>query len=141
MREWAGNTADRILSLKATRVLEIGCGTGLLVTRLAAHHGVLLRNRCLCCRSPQSGESVETGSALRHVTVQQRTADDFDGFEAGQFDAVILNSVVQYFPSASYLVRVLEGAAQRSINGRGTIFVGDVRNLLLLRAIACFHRN
>jgi acyl carrier protein len=46
----------------------------------------------------------------------------------------VLNSVIQYFPSVEYLVRVLEGAAQRLAPG-GQIFIGDVRSLALLPAL------
>src|SRR5207237_516123 len=35
MREWVDNTVQRILSLKPNRILELGCGTGLLMFRLA----------------------------------------------------------------------------------------------------------
>ncbi len=35
MREWVERTVERILSLRPRRVLEIGCGTGLLLFRIA----------------------------------------------------------------------------------------------------------
>ncbi|MBE9059360.1 class I SAM-dependent methyltransferase, partial [Sphaerospermopsis sp. LEGE 08334] len=35
MREWVENTVGRILSLSPQRVLEIGCGSGLLLSRIA----------------------------------------------------------------------------------------------------------
>jgi acyl carrier protein len=59
-------------------------------------------------------------------------ATDFEGVEAEAFDAVILNSVVQYFPSIEYLVCVLEGAVKALATG-GFIFIGDVRSLPLLQ--------
>jgi acyl-CoA synthetase (AMP-forming)/AMP-acid ligase II len=37
MREWVNSTVDRILSLAPSRVLEIGCGTGLLLLQIAPH--------------------------------------------------------------------------------------------------------
>ena len=46
---------------------------------------------------------------------------------------MILNSVVQYFPSMEYLFAVLEGATKAVATG-GAIFLGDVRSLPLLRA-------
>jgi acyl carrier protein len=67
----------------------------------------------------------------------ERRADDFRDIEAGSFDGVILNSVVQYFPSVVYLLRVLEGAIRATRSG-GFIFVGDVRSLPLLEA---FHTS
>ncbi|HLP59479.1 MAG TPA: condensation domain-containing protein, partial [Candidatus Deferrimicrobium sp.] len=50
---------------------------------------------------------------------------------------VILNSVIQYFPSAGYLVDVLEKAAAK-IKPGGHIFIGDVRSLPLLKT---FHAS
>src|SRR5204863_211537 len=35
MREWVERTVERVRSLGARRVLEVGCGTGLLTHRLA----------------------------------------------------------------------------------------------------------
>ena len=40
------------------------------------------------------------------------------------FDTVIINSVVQYFPSLEYLTKVLDGAIKATKPG-GAIFVGD----------------
>ena len=37
MREWVERTVERILALRPRRVLEIGCGTGLLLFRVAPH--------------------------------------------------------------------------------------------------------
>ncbi len=37
MSEWLGHTIDRISALGAQRLLEVGCGTGLLLFRLAPH--------------------------------------------------------------------------------------------------------
>ena len=37
MREWVDDAVERILSLAPKRALEIGCGTGLLLSRLAQY--------------------------------------------------------------------------------------------------------
>ena len=52
-------------------------------------------------------------------------------------DLVILNSIVQYFPSTDYLLQALEQAVRVTKKG-GHIFVGDVRNLALQEA---FHAS
>jgi len=123
-------TVERIRSLGGGRVLEIGCGTGLLLLRLAGEceryvgsdfsAGVLAELEREC-----------RARGLRSVELWHRTADDFSDIEAGSFDLVVLNSVVQYFPGMDYLVRVLEGA-MRALRPGGRLFVGDVRSLPLL---------
>ncbi|WP_459758658.1 hypothetical protein, partial [Mycobacterium riyadhense] len=58
-----------------------------------------------------------------------------DGLPEGHFDVVVLNSVVQYFPSAGYLLDVLDSALGLLAPG-GAIFLGDVRNLTLLETFS-----
>lgn len=139
MREWLEHTVAPILALRPRRVLELGCGTGLLLFQIAPtceqYWGTDL--------SPEVLDTLRTQVArqgLSQVTLFQRQADDFSGplsEQRGYFDAVILNSVIQYFPSIDYLLRVIEGAAQMLAPG-GFIFLGDVRNLPLLEA---FHTS
>jgi len=71
------------------------------------------------------------------VVLLERRADDFRDIAPNSFDTVILNSVVQYFPSVVYLLRVLEDAVRATRSG-GFVFVGDVRSLPLLEA---FHTS
>ncbi len=135
MREWLDQTVDRILALHPQRVLEIGCGTGLLLFRIAPHcaryHGTDLSKRALDgLRQQLSG----TQNELQNITLTEQTADDFTGIDPETFDTVILNSVVQYFPTVDYFVRVLEGAL-KCLKPGGSIFLGDLRNLPLLRAL------
>jgi len=138
MREWVDHTVERILSVHPGRVLEIGCGTGLLLLRIApqceSYHGTDLSQSALDYLR-QSLPAV--GSTLENVSLSQRTADDFEGLAAGAFDTVIMNSVVQYFPGIDYLVRVIAGAANLVRSG-GAIFLGDLRSLPLLEA---FHTS
>lgn len=136
MREWVDCTTESILVLRPQNVLEIGCGTGLLLFRIASqckkYVGVDFSEKALnYVRSRlQNGE-------LQHVTLMQKAADDLREIPVQSVDTVILNSVAQYFPDVEYLVRVLEGAAKAVAPG-GRIFVGDVRSLPLLEA---FHAS
>jgi amino acid adenylation domain-containing protein len=132
MREWVDHTVERIRSLGPRRVLEIGCGTGLLLYRIAPHCEAYLGTDI----SRTALEELARGvGRLPQVSLAQRSAEDFTGVEPGSFDTVIINSVAQYFPSVEYLVKVLEGAV-RALRPGGRIFLGDPRNLLLLETFA-----
>ncbi|WP_394831350.1 amino acid adenylation domain-containing protein [Pendulispora rubella] len=124
MREWVERTVERILETKPRRVLEIGCGTGLLLLRIAPHcehfAGTDASAQALHYLRPHV-------AGLSNVTLEHRAAERFEGMQAGSFDTVVLNSVVQYFPSADYLSRVLEGCIDLVQDG-GTIFLGDIRD-------------
>ncbi|HEX8559852.1 MAG TPA: amino acid adenylation domain-containing protein [Pyrinomonadaceae bacterium] len=138
MREWVDDAVERVLSRRPRRVLEIGCGTGLLLFRIAPHCARYVGTDFSPAALKHVREQLERpGRALPQVTLSERHADDFGGLEAASFDAVIINSVAQYFPSVDYLARVLRGAVERVAPG-GFVFVGDVRSLPLLGA---FHSS
>ncbi|HKI01750.1 MAG TPA: amino acid adenylation domain-containing protein [Thermoanaerobaculia bacterium] len=128
------DSVERILALRPANLLEIGCGTGLLLNRIAPHcasylatdlSGEVLRD--------VSQRAAEAG--LGNVTFLERAADDFAGIPPASFDVVVLNEVVQYFPSVDYLVKVVEGALA-AVRPGGVLFVGGVRSLPLLELFA-----
>ncbi|ETX03410.1 MAG: hypothetical protein ETSY1_00170, partial [Candidatus Entotheonella factor] len=133
MQEWVDGTVAEIRALRPRRVLEIGCGTGLLLSRLAPDCEIYRGTDYAWEALRHVQHMTEVVDDLAHVTLSHRMADDFRDIEDGTFDVVVLNSVVQYFPSIDYLLRVLEGAV-RALRPGGYIYLGDVRNLTLLDA-------
>jgi amino acid adenylation domain-containing protein len=126
MHEQVSKTVQRILALRPDRVLEIGCGTGLLLFRLAPQCSHYLGTDF----SPTAlgylrGRLSDADPAVR---LSNRSADDFSGIEPASFDTVVLNSVIQHFPSLEYLMRVLAGAVT-TVRPGGAVFIGDVRSL------------
>ncbi len=137
MRSWVEQTVARILTLKPQHVLEIGCGTGMLLARVAPHCtgyvGIDFSPTALDhIRSMQ-----QSMVGLAHISLLKREADQTADFAAQSFDTVAINSVVQHFPDVEYLLRVLRGAL-RLVKPGGHILVGDVMNLTLLET---FHTS
>ena len=136
MREWQQATVHRIMAGKPRNVLEIGCGTGLLLYPLAGqidrYHGLDISAKVVA-RLNASFDVL----GISNATVQQGRADALDSLNlAGSVDTVIINSVTQYFPHLDYLTDVLEQAIARVDSGQ--IYIGDVRDLRLLQR---FHRD
>ncbi len=139
VKDWMDQTVERILALKPSRVLEIGCGgSGLMLLRLAPE--------CIeYCATDVSENAIRVikeqlsamNLSLPQLSFVQRAADRFEGVTSNSFTAVLVVSVIQYFPSIEYLYKVLEHAVS-AVEPGGFIFVGDVRNYRLLRA---FHTS
>ncbi|MBW8312738.1 MAG: amino acid adenylation domain-containing protein, partial [Rhizobium sp.] len=129
MRAWRDDTLDRIRTLGARRILEIGCGSGLLLFPLAPNVESYVG-------TDLSAETIErlkkkvVARGLTQVALHQREATDFSGL-GSDFDLVIINSVAQYFPSVDYLEEVLRSAMD-AITPWGSIFLGDLRHFGLL---------
>jgi amino acid adenylation domain-containing protein len=132
MHEWLDHTVEQIRDLNPKRILEIGCGTGLLLLRLAPscerYMGADISTSALAAL-----KRIVEEKKLEHVTLLHQAADDFANIPRASFDLVVINSVVQYFPSLKYLLAVLDGALNAIADG-GYILVGDLRNLELLEA-------
>ena len=136
MLEYVETTVEEILSLGPAEVWEVGCGTGMLLLRIAPackrYVGVDFSARSLESLRKQMEER---GGDWPQVTLIEQTADSAAGFEENSFDTVIINSVVQYFPDVEYLQKVVHEAV-RAVKPGGAIFIGDVRSLPLLEAFA-----
>ncbi len=137
MREWLDTAIGRIKVLNPKRVLEIGCGTGMLLFRLIdkceSYMGTDISTKIL-----EYVAKVAKNKEVHHkLTLLNKSAHDFKEITGNKFDTVIINSVAQYFSNTEYFVNVLKNAI-RCIEGEGALFLGDIRNFSLLRA---FHTS
>ena len=138
MGEWLEEALDDVRRLDPKRVLEIGCGTGMILFGLAdrcAEYWATDFSRGALAYIERQMEGA--GLERSRIHLLQHNADNFDGISDEKFDCVILNSVVQYFPDVEYLVRVLEGA-EKTVGDGGFIFLGDIRSFPLQEA---FHTS
>ncbi|RSS37559.1 amino acid adenylation domain-containing protein, partial [Streptomyces sp. WAC07061] len=136
MRQWRASAVERIRALRPRRVLEIGVGTGLILAHVApeceAYWGTDISPVVVATLREQVGREA---SLAGRVELRTQPAHDLTGLPEGYFDTVVLNSVVQYFPSGTYLAEVLEGVSRLLAPG-GSVFIGDVRHRRLHRGFA-----
>ncbi len=127
MEQWVNATVASIRKLNTKRVWEVGCGTGLLLFRVAptvqSYHGTDFSASAISYIEKHLSEQ-----SLSQVTLEKRVADDYTGTLPKCSDLIILNSVIQYFPDQEYLLRVIEGAIDSVADG-GSVFIGDIRDL------------
>ena len=133
MEEWRDKTVEQILELAPKRVWEIGCGTGMLLFKIAPHCQTFIGTDFSTKALQYVQENLTSQNLEKKVTLKQSPANQFEGIVPQSYDLVILNSVIQYFPSVDYLLAVLDGVIN-SIETGGKILIGDVRNFKLLEA-------
>jgi amino acid adenylation domain-containing protein len=132
MQEWLSRTLERIEALSPRRVLEIGCGVGLLLEHLAPTCKLYRGTDISRTAIDRLHRWLSTQTGFQSVQLEQGSALQLSGLQLGSIDTVIANSVIQYFPSVEYLRAVLERAVDCTSRG-GHVFVGDVRHLGLLK--------
>ena len=113
----------RELAGPGSRVLEIGCGSGLVMRSLAPEVGeyVGVDPSALA----QEANRVWAAAAPAHVHLETGFADDAATMGSGPFDLVILASTVQFFPGPSYLRDVLERVVGSCAPG-GRVLLADL---------------
>jgi SAM-dependent methyltransferase len=137
MNEWLDDTINTITTMLNNRkpgsVLEIGSGTGMILFNL----GDGLQSYVGLDPSRKAvefvAEAAKTMPAIAgKIRLHKATAVDVGRLEQPvAADLVVLNSVVQYFPSQEYLFKVIEELL--IVAGVQTIFFGDIRSYALHR--------
>lgn len=138
IKQFQEQTVRRILDLRPRRVMEIGCGAGQLLFRIAPECEYYFATDFVALAIDKLREKIfAAGKGFSHVAMEQRAADNCEGIADGAFDTVIINSVIQYFPDVQYLLRVIRNVL-RIVKPGGCIYIGDVKSFSLLEA---FHAD
>lgn len=128
MEVWVDTTVNRILELKPQKILEIGCGTGLLVSKIAPHvqnyTGTDISGTGLDYIKKHIQPNLPKPKALK---LFKQEANNFEIVDQQSYDLIIINSVVQYFGNYFYFMEVIRNAVSLLADG-GTLFLGDLRN-------------
>ncbi len=137
LEESVDGLVNRMTTLRKESVLEIGFGTGLILYRLAPMAGRYVATEISERAFDRARRGMAAaGNRFGNVELVRREAADFSGWGNGTFDLVVLNSVIQYFPSVDYLLKMLREAV-RVIRPGGHIVLGDVRDITLAPVFHC----
>lgn len=132
MDDWLEGILERLRPLKQNKILEIGCGSGMLLsglsTNFATYVGTDFSERSIAQLRGNFAGLVPDG---RNVSFVCAEAKDFSNVPPHRYDLILINSVVQYFPSLEYLTEVIEKSLS-VLSDDGVIFIGDVRDYRLL---------
>nr|APD71797.1 non-ribosomal peptide synthetase 8 [Streptomyces sp.] len=132
MAEWRDAAVEQITNWSPRRVMEIGVGTGLLMSQTLGQVEEYWGTDMSAAVIDRLLVQVEQTGFGDRVHLRHQNGDDISGLPREHFDLVVINSVVQYFPDAEYMDLVLANAMELLAPG-GRILVGDVRNAATLR--------
>lgn len=122
------STVSRISLLSPKRILEIGCGNGFVLHRLAASAESYVGLDLSAVAIEKLKQSIEDKPYKAVTELFAAGADQLDILNGRKFDCIIINSVVQYFPTLKYFEKVISDSAEL-LDKKGMIYLGDLRNL------------
>ena len=128
MDEYADNVFEKLKPYLGpkVRVLEIGCASGISMFKIAPYVGLYYGTDISDIMVERNKQRVKE-IGLENIELECMGAHEIDRLKNKEFDIVIINSVIQYFPGLNYLRDVFAKALQL-INGKGILLIGDIRD-------------
>jgi amino acid adenylation domain-containing protein len=129
MEEYSDNIFDKVTPLlhENSRVLEIGCASGLSMYRIAPRVGFYFGTDLSRVIIEKNKKLVKEGNH-QNIFLSCLPAHEIDKLEEENFDIVILNSVIHYFHGHNYLRKVLRKSIDK-LGPNGYLFLGDMMDL------------
>ncbi len=128
MNEFYDNIENKIQPHlhKKHKVLEVGCGSGILMERLFSqvneYVGIDISDKILEQLKLRALEKKYT-----NVKFEKMSAGEINVLSPQKFDVIIVNSVIQYFPSIRYLKDFLHNCVDL-LTDNGVLLLGDIRD-------------
>lgn len=129
MEEYAMNAYKKLRGLLHSdmRVLEIGCSSGLTLSKIAPevalYYGTDLSPVIL-----ENTRLMAVSRGYTNVKLQHLSAHEIASLEEKDFDLIIINSVIQHFHGHNYLRKVIKDAIGL-LKNQGQIFIGDIMDI------------
>ena len=126
MEEWTENVYSKLNWLLdgGIRVLEIGCGNG-LISRFFSEKSIKYVGI-----DPSENAIRKLSNYFKNYQCMNFYVSDALSFDAEnkKFDVIVINSVIQYYSNLNYLLESIRLAISW-LSNTGVIFIGDVRSL------------
>ncbi|UJR87254.1 Hypothetical protein I5071_460 (plasmid) [Sandaracinus amylolyticus] len=136
MREYVENFCTKLDSLltPSSRVLEIGCGQGLVLFEIAPRVAEYVATDLTPAIIERNLQRVAR-RGLSGVTLLPLAAREIDRVPGrGTYDVVIASSVVHYFPNTLYLEDVIDRAIDL-LGTQGAVYIDDLLDLDLKESV------
>jgi amino acid adenylation domain-containing protein len=129
MQEYIDNFKTKITPYLTPecRVLEIGCGHGLVLFEIAPRVGYYLATDLSEVIIERNRQRLQA-EGLAHVDLLPLGASEIDAVESRDFDIVLCSSVTHYFPDTVYLETVIKSAIDL-LKDDGIIYLDDMLDL------------
>ena len=126
MAEYAENIFVKLKPYlnERTRILEIGCASGISMFKIAPHvgfyYGIDLSNTIM---EKNKQRIVQEG--IKNIKLKCLPAHEIEKLDERDFDIIIMNSIVHCFHGHNYLRNVII-AVRNLLKEKGIIFIGDI---------------
>ena len=133
MAEWVNAAINQIKRVCPKVILEVGSGSGLMLFNLQGCYSYYYATDISRNSIDYINQVIQKHNYSNKISTIWSAADTlpYSDFE-NPYDTVILNSVIQYFPSVEYLESVISKIIL-NMKESGQIFIGDIRDYRLLK--------